>query len=293
MVRETPSELFGDVDRTVLAAGTADGHGQVVACVLHVQGQPFADEGGDVVDHGFDAAELGQPGGDRSVAPRQRAQLRVVVGIGQAAHVEDQIGIVRNAALVGERLEGQNDRGAVRLDQVTDPGAQLPGRQVRRVDDVFLVAQGGQQFPFAGDAVLQRGFQAFVLQAVGQRMAAPGFGIALHQGMVVGFQEDHVQRRAHGAQAGQDAGQVVQIARRAHIDGDRHPFQAAVLGAGDEFVQETHRQVVDAGIAGVLQHAQGHGLARAGDSGDEDDVQHGVRNEGGRVVMIGPPGSSP
>jgi hypothetical protein len=48
----------------------------------------------------------------------------------------------------------------------------------------------------------------------------------------------------------------------------------------------------DAGLF-ILQHAQGHGLARAGDSGDEDDVQHGVRNEGGRVVMIGPPGSSP
>ena len=42
----------------------------------------------------------------RSLA-RQRAQLRIVVRIGQAAHVEHEIGVQRNAVLVSERLEQQ------------------------------------------------------------------------------------------------------------------------------------------------------------------------------------------
>src|SRR3546814_6364402 len=72
----------------MLAARAAYGHSQVVAGVLHVQGEPAADKARDIVDHGFDGAELGQPFGYGLVAPGQGAQSTVVVRIGQTAHVE-------------------------------------------------------------------------------------------------------------------------------------------------------------------------------------------------------------
>ena len=50
----------------------------------------------------------------RRVAAGERAQLRVVVRIGQAAHVEHQVGVERNAVLEAERLEQQRQPGVGR-----------------------------------------------------------------------------------------------------------------------------------------------------------------------------------
>src|SRR5690606_31598707 len=45
--------------------------------------------------------------------------------------------------------------------------------------------------------------------------------------------------------------------------------------AGDELLQEAHRQVVYTGVAGIFEQAQGDGLAGTGNTSDENDVVHG------------------
>ncbi|MCY1312585.1 hypothetical protein D9M69_693670 [compost metagenome] len=99
-------------------------------------------------------------------------------------------------------------------------------------------------------------------------MAAAGFGVALHQRCGAGVQEDHAQAGAHGAQRGHHVRQLGQFAGRADVDRDGNPLQAFVPGVGNEFGQEPYGQIVDTGIAGVLEHAQGDGLAGARDAGD-------------------------
>src|SRR5690606_35021324 len=107
---------------------------KVDACVLSIQGQPAANESGDVVHHGLDAAELRQPARHGCVAACEWAQVLLVVRVGQAAHVEDEVGIARNPAFVGEGFEGKHYRGAVGLDEIAYPGPQLSRGDVGGVD---------------------------------------------------------------------------------------------------------------------------------------------------------------
>ncbi|CAM5213515.1 hypothetical protein CDEF62S_05788 [Castellaniella defragrans] len=142
---------------------------------------------------------------------------------------------------------------------------------------MLLITQRGEQFAFTGDAALQGDVLPLTLQAVAQGMSPPRFRVALDERLVIRIQENHVQRHALGPQAGENARQVVQVAGRAHVDGDGHALQTGFLGAGDELMQKPHGQVVDAGISRVFQHPQGDRLAGAGDPGDEHDIQHGGR----------------
>src|SRR3546814_7394051 len=96
MVGKILRQLLYNVDRPVLSSGAPDGDGEVVAGVLHVQGQPAAYKATNVVDHGLDAAKLAQPLGNGLVAPGQRPQDAFVMGVGQAAYVEYQVGIARS-----------------------------------------------------------------------------------------------------------------------------------------------------------------------------------------------------
>ena len=75
----------------MLAAGAADRDGDVAAVVAHEARQPALEKRADVVAAcahvGVGLAGTSITGG---VAAGQRAQLRIVVRIGQAAHVEHQ-----------------------------------------------------------------------------------------------------------------------------------------------------------------------------------------------------------
>ncbi|KAG1192775.1 hypothetical protein G6F35_013588 [Rhizopus arrhizus] len=245
----------------MLAAGTAERHGHVAAGAVAQFGQPGIEK---VHQLGQVALHVGlrfQVVAHARLAAAQRAQFRVPVRVGQHARVEHEVRLGRHAALVGEGFERQHQRRAVGLDQVADPGAQLAGRQVRGVDHVLLFAQWRQQFALQRDAVGQRGRGAAALQAIGQRMAAAGFGVALHQRGGVGVQEDHAQAGAHGAQGRDHIGQFRQFAGGPDVDGDGNALQAVIARIGDELGQEADRQVVDAGVARILEHAQGNGFA--------------------------------
>ena len=91
----------------MLAAGAADRHRQIAAVVAHIAGQPVGNESTDVLDHPSDIGLALEELDDLGILSGQRTQLRVVVRVGQAAHVEHQVGVERNAVLEAERLEQQ------------------------------------------------------------------------------------------------------------------------------------------------------------------------------------------
>ena len=102
---ELCGQLFGQVHGTVLAARTADGDGNVAAAfVLHFW-QPFAHKTGNVVQHFLRQRLAVQETDNRLLHAVERAQFGLVVGIGQAAHVEHEIGTRRAAVFEAERFD--------------------------------------------------------------------------------------------------------------------------------------------------------------------------------------------
>ena len=110
------------------SAGAADGDGEITPAVAVEARQPFLDEPPDVREH-FLYAGIGFAKLDHGrVAPGVRAQLGIVMRVGEAAHVEHHVGVERHAVFVGERLEEKRESGGGDLHEIAHPCAQ----QVRR-----------------------------------------------------------------------------------------------------------------------------------------------------------------
>src|SRR5258705_11891163 len=75
----------------------------------------------------------------------ERSQLRIVEWIGQAAHIEYEIGVERYPMLVAERLEQERHPRLVEFDDALDPCAQRIGIQVARIDAMRQAADVGEQ----------------------------------------------------------------------------------------------------------------------------------------------------
>src|SRR5690554_7086115 len=113
LLAEVLAQLFANVDRTVLAAGAANGDGHVAAITVGEGGQPGVQEAGEVVHHLFGQGLPFQEVDHRLVGAGVLAQAGIPVRIGQAAHIKYIIGIHRHAVLEAERLE---DRKSTRLN---------------------------------------------------------------------------------------------------------------------------------------------------------------------------------
>ena len=100
------------------------------------------------------------------VAPGERAQARVVVRVGQAAHVEYEIRVAGQATLEGEGLEQQGEPRAGEAGEGEHAGAQRRRAHPGGIDAMGRLDQGREQFAFARDAFLEGA------RTVGQRMAA-------------------------------------------------------------------------------------------------------------------------
>jgi len=123
-------------------AGAADRHGEVAALVGRERGQPARQEGLDLPQHLRRFGLRLQVGDDVGVAPRQRPQLADVVGVGQHAHVEDEVRVQRHAVLEREALEHQRQSVAVGAHQVAHPGAQLGRAQLAGVHPARAALSG-------------------------------------------------------------------------------------------------------------------------------------------------------
>ena len=174
----------------MLPARAANGNGKVAAIIGYKAGQPALYEIADVAQHLLRIGSIFQEFDDRCIAPGERLQQRIVVRIGQAAHIEYQIGVQRNAVLVSERLEQQCQTRAVHFDELLDPVAQRIGIEFGGVDVVADVADFGEQFTLVADAFRK------CTDTVTERVQAACLGKAFYQGIVLGIQEQHMHVHA-------------------------------------------------------------------------------------------------
>ena len=209
---EPLGEMFGKIHRAMLAAGTADGDGQRATIVAHEFRQPAHQQLLDVVEHGLNGLPRIQKLNHFGVFARERAQLRIVIGIGQRAHVEYKIGIARQAVLETKRLEKQREFALIQRDEISHPGAQGIGTQIAGVDVVRDFGNAGQNIAFPGDAFLQGAL------VVGERMRAARFGKTLDDGFGIRFQKQRAGVDALLDQSLDHCGQAVDAGAAAHVD---------------------------------------------------------------------------
>ena len=203
--------------------------------------------------------------------------MRDPVGIGQAAHVEYQIGVLGNTVLETEgfhqHCHGVGGFAHAHLDQV----AQLVQRQGAGVDDQAGAGRHRvQHVPFALDGFAQ----GFGIAADG--VLAAGFAETLDQGLIVGIQVDHLAVDTVTDQFAQNVGQFLQLtAGVAGVDadgghGDRGIGMRQLL---HQVLQQGDRKIVDAVVADIFQHMQRRGFAGAGAAADHHQLH-------GRVVSL-------
>src|SRR5712691_12831939 len=98
------AEALDEVYRAVPSAGAADGDRERAAAVLPVRGQPGLDESADIPQHRADLRLPLEKRDDLRVKAGKGSQPRIVMRIGQTAHVEHEIRVQGNAVLVAERF---------------------------------------------------------------------------------------------------------------------------------------------------------------------------------------------
>ena len=196
MRRERLREALHEIHGAVPAAGAADRHGEVVAVVAGVFGKPRRDEPFDVGVHLLDGGFLLEERDDGQIASRQRLQLGLVVGVGEAAHVEHQIRIERHAVLEAERFELQRERAWVDADEVLDPRAKRDRRKCR---SCRTLKPCGRASARSCALVVDRLGQRSLLAR--ERMAPARFGKALDERLGLGVEVEKAHVPAERAQA--------------------------------------------------------------------------------------------
>ena len=149
-------QLFHQIDRAVLPAGAANGHGHIAAVVGVEHRQPVVQKLRNMSLHGLHVGLLPQKVLHRCILAGQRAQLHVVVGVGQHAHIKHIVGIDRNAVLETKGLEHQRHLVGWRLQQLLHIALQLRTAYVAGVDDVGVFADFTKQLALAVDDLNQR-----------------------------------------------------------------------------------------------------------------------------------------
>src|SRR3989338_2687014 len=156
LVFKVARKLLGEIHRAVLSAGAADGQGEVAAVVGDIAGQPALHKIADVAEHVLRGRGVFEKFDDCRIASGERAQVFVVMRVGQTAHIEYQIRVQRDAVLEAERLEQQRQASAIQVDELLDPGAQRIGVELGGVDMVADAADFGEQFALVGNTFGQR-----------------------------------------------------------------------------------------------------------------------------------------
>ena len=91
-------------------AGAAERHGQVRLALAAIARQQRQQQVGDTLEGGREHRVGQDMLGDGGILAGQRAQREVPVRVTEEAHVEDQVGIARQAAGEAEGQQGQRQR---------------------------------------------------------------------------------------------------------------------------------------------------------------------------------------
>ena len=256
----------------MLAAGAPDGHCQIAALVVLERRQPVGNEGVDLRHHLVHFGLRAQVFGHRGVAPAHRPQLANVVRVGQDAHVEDEVGVERDAVFERKALEHQRQPARVGAHQVAHPDTQLRRAQLTRVEHGGRFAHFSEQLaleldcvdqgaPAIGRLVFLAPARRAVVSLVRQGVRAPGLGKAAHQRVGARIEEQRTDRHTLVAQLRHQGQEVRQGSRAARVHSDGDAALRALVLEPQELAQQFGRQVVDAEKPRILQRMQRHRLA--------------------------------
>ena len=128
---------LGEHDAAMLAARAADGDGELLFSFGDVTGHNAIEQSLPALEEDLGFVLVKHVVAHLVIEARHRAHMRVVIGIRQEAHVDDQIGVDRISVLEAERIDGHRHHGVLRAarEELLDARAQLCRQHIRRVDD--------------------------------------------------------------------------------------------------------------------------------------------------------------
>ena len=199
------------------------------------------------------------------------------------ADVEHDVGFQRDAELVPEAHELHDERLRLYLDRQVceEPLAELAEREIGRVDDDV----GPLPDPREETALLRD--RARDPSLAREWVAVPRLREPPDEHLVAGLEEEDPRTDAPRVQARTDRRQCAFDVPRTDVEDDGDPLEPPRI-VGDELAeagQELARQVVDAGVAEVLEELRRGRLARSREPGDDDDAL--TRAIGRVAAMVG------
>src|SRR6267154_1570500 len=216
----------------------------------------------------FDVRCLPNPHYDPRLRPLtgQGSQARIVMRIGQTAHVEHQIRIQGNALLVAERFEQKHGRFGADVEPFLDPVAQRIRQQIGRVEAIADLAHGCEDLALARQGRRERA------RARCERMAPARLGEAPDQGIVLRVEEEQAQVHALSFQRGYVFRDELERVAHAGVDAHCDMLVACTAEQLRRLLEQLPREIVDAVVAAVLQCVEGDALAGTREAADEDEL---------------------
>ncbi len=188
--------------------------------------------------------------------------------IGQEAHVENEVGIGRNAVAIA-KADARNQHRALFgiAEAFGDEVAQFVNVEFRGVDhDVGKLADGLQQLAFVIEALAHA-------EMFSDGMRPAGLAVAPEQSILSGFDKDE-GNGMHAAKMLQERGQLLKLVAFTSIDKQRSTGKTAFAGSV-EFGKNWNQfdgKIVDAIETHVLECVQDGALSGAGESGEDDEL---------------------
>ena len=173
--------IFGDHDRSVLAAGAAEGNCQITFAFMDIVRKQINQEIRDSLDEFGGLGKRANIFRNLGMESGERPKFGNEVRVGQKAHIENQVGVFRNSVLESEAHErNQYFPGLLLfLEQLDDVGAEFVHVELRSVDD--QVGDGTYALQ-----VTSLGAQGSFYRAVSaERVRAAGFAIAAEEDLVL------------------------------------------------------------------------------------------------------------
>src|SRR5215210_1786989 len=273
----TTGQFLGYGDGAVPTAGAADAEGKVGFAFCRVSRDEEGEKSAGSIQEllAVFRAEHGLAHG--VVVACERPEIRVVVGVGEEADVEERIDVEGGAVLEAEGDQADGHPVGERLRELLEPQPGIKRGVSRGVnDEVGHLPDVREVLPLAADGI------EYVAVACGGVGPAALLVAPEERGVVRVDEQDAVLPAflfLHGLQIVLQL--LAEIASPPGVHNQDHPVGTAVALCRRLHGGRDHawREVINAEVTGVLESLQGVALARAGEPGDDDDraLFRGVR----------------
>ena len=262
----------------MLSARAPDADREVVAVLAQVRRNPGFKKRGDVVHHPAGLGVRRQKARDGFVAAGQGPQRRVVVGIRDAAHVEDEVGRRGDPVLVGEGFERDRHAGARLSRELLHPAAKLRGEDPRRVHDHAVFGHRLKKLGLQFHRFAKRERLPFVLGADREGVPPAGFRKALDELVRGGRQKEHPYVETLFAELRERLRHFLHRGDRTAVDRDRSALFAEAPQAVGDRQQKLRGEVVGRALVGewarpILARTEGDEPSFPGETSQGQDIR--------------------